>query len=756
MEGSADSERSNRSGPLDAAEAEAEPDQNDQHTQTQQQEDHVDVSVSTGNNTNASSESMNFRKRRLSLPKHRLQAAAIAASVVAAEVNGDDDHDHDMDHQHNHKRMKHGSADEKVLTPQKDGLKLHLSVEQQDPENGSEECDAGDKASTFRKRRLSLTFKQMPSSCFLDDDDDNDNKDDNSPKNGGNLPAPRPMKQRRLSTAENSAASSNTALSGSSSLNNSNNSSKNLTSKPRILHSAEMISGPFAPPSPIHHNHVLHQQNPLPPTQSSLLDLEDSTLMAAAAAVEQPYLESNSLEFSPRRQRTSRSSSIHRRRRRNSWRQRHYHFDDDMLPFPKHKVGTYSCHGIEPIYDEGDFYAHQQRDEQQQLQEEEEEEEQQQPPPTMTVQAKIGRDNNSFWDEEDDDEDDDVENHDSSRPNPLASTTPNPAELSEQQQQQMHVQQPQQEGLYATPAAISAKINQDRGGITYPYANSDRTALFAVYDGHGQGGELVSQFALHEIQRRLEKHPSFHSSLEQAMRETFLTVDEALKHEPIIEPFFAGTTACVALLQDNRLTLANAGDSRAVLGRKRPDNGDWQGINLTQDQNPDSPLEMERILKLGGYISPPPGPGLSARVWLDSDMTQIGLAMARSIGDHAVSDVGVIADPVVSTHTVTAGDEFMILASDGVWEFLNTQEAVQIVGDHLEELGATKACQALIEAAASKWHEEEGEYRDDITAIVVHFPPLWGTTTTTTTTGGSSNDRGEGSQQQGQPQQPKY
>lgn len=161
------------------------------------------------------------------------------------------------------------------------------------------------------------------------------------------------------------------------------------------------------------------------------------------------------------------------------------------------------------------------------------------------------------------------------------------------------------------------------------------------------------------------------------------------------------------------------------MARKRQD-GQWDGIDLTIDQNPDSPDEMDRILKLGGYVSPPPGPGLSARVWLDAEMTQIGLAMARSIGDHAVSDVGVIADPVVSSYNIVPEDDFLILASDGVWEFLDSQEAVQIVGDHLDELGATKACQALIEAAASRWHEEEGEYRDDITAIVVRVHHLWG------------------------------
>lgn len=59
-----------------------------------------------------------------------------------------------------------------------------------------------------------------------------------------------------------------------------------------------------------------------------------------------------------------------------------------------------------------------------------------------------------------------------------------------------------------------------------------------------------------------------------------------------------------------------------------------------------------RIEAAGGFVSPPPEPGLSSRVWLDAAMTQIGLAMARSIGDHAVKSIGVVAEPEITTHTI--------------------------------------------------------------------------------------------------------
>ena len=111
-------------------------------------------------------------------------------------------------------------------------------------------------------------------------------------------------------------------------------------------------------------------------------------------------------------------------------------------------------------------------------------------------------------------------------------------------------------------------------------------------------------------------------------------------------------------------------------------------------------------------------------MWLDAECTQVGLAMARSLGDHAVGTVGVIAQPVISTHCVQSEDEFMILATDGVWEFISSQEAVDIVGSNIQH-GASKACQVLIETAAKRWKAEEGAYRDDITAIVVKLQNLF-------------------------------
>ena len=600
--------------------------------------------------------SQTFRKRRLSLSRHNIapdsdasasqQSATAAAAAAAAAVAAASEED---------------LQDEPPLPE----VKLAPRIGDKAEHPSAEPSEAEQKAQTFRKRRLSLTLKSHHQGDAKDQDAD-------TPDSQQHNKVQYPPQKRRASDASGTSA-------------NSLNSNEAL--RVRTLHAGEILAQHLHPPSPaIYYGSAANTANGEP---------------HILYRMSRP----NSLAMLP-----TAGEGDHTTSPQPKWKKhitRKHDEDERKLPFPRDVVGTYSCHGVEPVYDSD--YEHDEDD--------------------------------------DDDEDDWTEDISGAKQekssNPFASNTipkePKPT--------------------------TAAKINQDRGGVAFPYGKCARSALFAAYDGtftlfilspacllldeteltnhilfiisagHGQGGELVSQFALHEIQFRLEKQPEFPTDLEKAFIKTFLAVDEALQHEPLIEPLYAGTTACVALLRENILTVANSGDSRAVIARRtdRVDSGDdtgtepapcYKAIDLTVDQNPDLPEERSRIEGMGGFVSPPPEPGLSARVWLDEGFTQIGLAMARSIGDHAVAQVGVIAEPVVTTHTVENMDEFLIIATDGVWEFISSEEAVKIVGANLPR-GATKATQALIEAAAARWHDEEGDYRDDITALVVRLQELW-------------------------------
>mmetsp|Transcript_27741 Transcript_27741/g.89660 ORF Transcript_27741/g.89660 Transcript_27741/m.89660 type:complete len:326 (+) Transcript_27741:437-1414(+) len=286
----------------------------------------------------------------------------------------------------------------------------------------------------------------------------------------------------------------------------------------------------------------------------------------------------------------------------------------------------------------------------------------------------------------------------------------------------------------------SAKINQDRGCICYPFgpsAEGDATqALFCVFDGHGACGDKVSHYSMINIQEKLEKHPELMSNPKNALKEVFLAVDAQLQKDPTIDAELSGTTAVVCLMRWTKggkgtAWVANAGDSRAVLGVR--EGGRLKAVPMSEDQKPDTPLEYKRITKRGGFVSPPEYEwGGPARVWLDSNMTLPGLAMGRSIGDHLVGAIGVIAEPEVVEMDITPaadptkdGPQFLVIASDGVWEFIDSPEAVDILQAANVSRSATEAVTKLIEAAAHKWRQEEGDYRDDITALCVNLTELF-------------------------------
>lgn len=514
-----------------------------------------------------------------------------------------------------------------------------------------------EKTLTFRRRRLTCSSQNMQSiadqlSQVVDGDDDDDDDAELDGTSGAQDSAASEKRKLLLrsdnndskrmklddneedrDTTEGTEANEDGILIAVETLDGSLKSLKTIMTAVPIISRVLHASAPPVPKCPRRQSHLLYLH---PPNVNDLLSTQNSAsvLRRGGYFVDRrqmaPVEEGNDGQPEWKKVHQIRHGSESEKE------------DDDQLPFPRNVVGTYSCHGIEPVYESDE----------------------------------------------------------------------------------LHFTNDGENTLTAT-----AKINQDRGGIAFPYANCPKTAVFAAYDGHGEGGEFVAQFALHEIPNRLEQHEDFKKgNIEQAFKDVFISVNADLELEQDIEPLYSGCTACVALVRGNEIHFANAGDSRAVMACAIVENGgvEYRALDLTLDQNPDSPGEKERIEAAGGFVSPPPEVGLSARVWLDPGFSQIGLAMGRSLGDYAVKTVGVIAEPVVSRHELQPNDEFMIIATDGVWEFLSSQDAVDIVAKGLQNGdGSSMACQHLIEAAAAKWHEREGDYRDDITALVIQMKELW-------------------------------
>lgn len=158
-----------------------------------------------------------------------------------------------------------------------------------------------------------------------------------------------------------------------------------------------------------------------------------------------------------------------------------------------------------------------------------------------------------------------------------------------------------------------------------------------------------------------------------------------------------------------------------IVGKVDKSEYQWVATSLTIDDKPNREDEQARIQVRGGRVEPfreisgaPIGPH---RVWLKSENIP-GLAMSRSIGDFVAQTVGVIPEPEFYEKTLTHHDKFLILASDGVWEFITNEQAVKMVVPFWKKNDPKGACEMLVAKSVAHWQKED-EVIDDITAQVI-------------------------------------
>ncbi|XP_018576216.1 probable protein phosphatase 2C 21 [Anoplophora glabripennis] len=182
-----------------------------------------------------------------------------------------------------------------------------------------------------------------------------------------------------------------------------------------------------------------------------------------------------------------------------------------------------------------------------------------------------------------------------------------------------------------------------------------------------------------------------------------------MKEEPGSD---SGCTAVVALLRGNELYVANAGDSRCIVCR----NG--KAVEMSFDHKPEDEPERARIVKAGGKVT------TDGRV-------NGGLNLSRAIGDHAYKQNKEMSDreqmitalPDVKSLTINPGeDEFMVLACDGIWNFMSSQEVVDFVKPRIaacEDL--SHICEEMFDHCLAPDTMGDGTGCDNMTAIIVQF-----------------------------------
>ena len=124
--------------------------------------------------------------------------------------------------------------------------------------------------------------------------------------------------------------------------------------------------------------------------------------------------------------------------------------------------------------------------------------------------------------------------------------------------------------------------------------------MLCVYDGHGQVGELVSQYFRDRFSKMVFKHAEFPHNAELAMEATCAVLEKKLLKDTSIDTEFSGTTAVMSVITGNVLKVSNIGDSRIILGTDV--NGTLKPTEISDDQKPERPDEKKRILERGGRV----------------------------------------------------------------------------------------------------------------------------------------------------------
>ena len=253
--------------------------------------------------------------------------------------------------------------------------------------------------------------------------------------------------------------------------------------------------------------------------------------------------------------------------------------------------------------------------------------------------------------------------------------------------------------------------------------------VFGVFDGHGDGG-LASKFVASNLLLKLSSHNqwpvAYHSidsdtnstaegdgAMMTVLEQSFLALDDDLRNDPT-QMKNGGSTAIVAVVSDGKMFVANVGDSRCILVKRRDGSSKEKNatlnsetlevIPLSEDHKPDLPSERARIQAAGMEVytehitleEGESGPTTLHKVKIPNSKNM--LAMARAFGDFdfksnqdlSPSRQAVICTPeiVIRSRNVDE-DMYLILACDGVWDVMSDEEVGLFVAQKAAERNAS-------------------------------------------------------------------
>ncbi|XP_019106047.1 probable protein phosphatase 2C 60 [Beta vulgaris subsp. vulgaris] len=270
-----------------------------------------------------------------------------------------------------------------------------------------------------------------------------------------------------------------------------------------------------------------------------------------------------------------------------------------------------------------------------------------------------------------------------------------------------------------------------------------------VYDGHGgpETSRYINDHLFHHLKRFAAEQQSMSVDV---IRKAFQATEEGFfsivaKQWPMKPQIAAVGSCCLAgVVCNGILYIANLGDSRAVLGRAVKATGEVLAIQLSAEHN----VSIESVRQEMHSMHPEDSNivVLKHNVWRVKGLIQV----SRSIGDVYLKKTEynrqplyakfrlrepfkkpiLSSDPTISVHELQPDDQFVIFASDGLWEHLSNQEAVDLVQNSPHNGSARRLLKTALQEAAKKREMRYSDlkkidrgvrrhFHDDITVIIV-------------------------------------
>ncbi|KAI4352940.1 hypothetical protein L6164_007144 [Bauhinia variegata] len=272
-----------------------------------------------------------------------------------------------------------------------------------------------------------------------------------------------------------------------------------------------------------------------------------------------------------------------------------------------------------------------------------------------------------------------------------------------------------------------------------------------IYDGHG--GPEAARFVNSHLFNNIKKFTSENQRMSSdVIKKAFLTTEDEflslVRKKWQSKPQLASVGSCclTGLICNGLLYIANAGDSRVVLGKLDKTSKDIKAVQLSYEHNASFESVREELQAL--HPNDPQIVVMKHKVWRVKGLIQV----SRSIGDAYLKKAEfnrepllpkfrlpqpfekpiLLAEPTISVHKICLENQFLIFASDGLWEHLSNQEVVEMIHSCPRYGIARKLIKAALCEAAKKREMRYSDlkkidrgvrrhFHDDISVIVLYL-----------------------------------